>query len=67
MPASLQHRLDGLGKELVMVEVPHQKIQWSHAALAGGGQQRFSLLDRGAGIILIAEPLGELVVAEWSF
>jgi hypothetical protein len=34
----LQHRLDGLAKELVMVEIPHHEIQGAHAALAGGGQ-----------------------------
>src|SRR5207247_5239851 len=57
-----QHRLDGLGEELVMVEVPHHEIQRPHAALAGSGQQRFRLLDRGTGILLIAQPFDESVL-----
>ena len=46
-----------------MVEVPHHEVQWPHAAaLSCGGQQRLGLLDRGSGVLLIADAFGKLVL-----
>jgi hypothetical protein len=45
-----------------MVEFSRHKIQCPHvAALVRGGQQRFSLLDRGGGV-LVAERLDKSVL-----